>query len=69
MLQKDHANLGWSRKIINEEVYTKVQPERSLLQEVTHRRLELFGHIGRMSNIGKNKSLVFGIKDGNLKKV
>jgi len=57
MLQKD----GWSQKVINKELYTKVQPKRNLLQEMIQRKLQPFGHICRKSDSQKIKLLIFGI--------
>ena len=57
MLQKD----GWSQKVINKELYTKVQPKRNLLQEMIQRKLQPFGHICRKIDSQKIKLLIFGI--------
>jgi len=59
---------GWSRKVTNKELYTKVQPKRNLIQEVIRRKLQLFGHRCRMSISWKVKLLgFFSILYGNNK--
>lgn len=56
--------LGWIQKITNEELYRRILLNETLFQKVIQRKLTLFGHICRMSNDRKIKTLVFGIMDG-----
>ena len=56
--------ITWLQKIRNEEVYNRIPEKENLMQKVIQRKLRLFGHICRMSDDRKIKSLVFGIMDG-----
>jgi len=48
----------------NKELYEKIGQEHNLLQTVIERKLQLFGHICRMSDDRKLKILLFGKTDG-----
>ena len=52
--------IGWTQKVTNEELYRKIQLTETLLQKVIQRKLHLFGHICRMNDSRKIKTLVFG---------
>ena len=56
--------IAWSQKVSNEELYRRIQPKENLMQKIIQRMLRLFGHICRMSNDRKIKTLMFGIMDG-----
>ena len=56
--------ITWLQKIRNEEVYNRIPEKENLMQKVIQRKLRLFGHICRMSDDRKIKSLVFDIMDG-----
>lgn len=56
--------IGWIEKISNEEVYKRIQLKETLLQKVKRRKLGFFGHICRMKEDRKIKTLLFGIMDG-----
>ena len=56
--------IAWSQKVSNEELYRRIQPKENLMQKIIQRKLRLFGHICRMSNDRKIKTLMFGIMDG-----
>ena len=60
--------IGWMQKVTNEELYEIIKPEEMLLQKVIQRKLRFFGHICRMGDDRKIKTLVFGIMDGNNKR-
>ena len=60
--------IGWTQKVTNEELYRKIQLAKTLLQKVIQRKLRLFGHICRMNNSRKIKTLVFGMMDGSNKR-
>ena len=55
-------------KVSNEEVYKKIQPKETLMQKVIQRKLRLFGHICRMKDDRKIKTIMLGIMDGSNKK-
>jgi len=55
-------------KYTNEELYRKIQLAETLLQKVIQRKLRLFGHICRMNDNRKIKTLVFGMMDGSNKR-
>jgi len=56
--------IGWTQKVTNEELYRRIQLTETLLQKVIQRKLRLFGHICRMNDSRKIKTLVFGMMDG-----
>ena len=60
--------IGWTQKVTNEELYRKIQLTETLLQKVIQRKLRLFGHICRMNDSRKIKTLVFGMMDGSNKR-
>ena len=55
-------------KVTNEELYRKIQLAETLLQKVIQRKLRLFGHICRMNDSRKIKTLVFRMMDGSNKR-
>ena len=60
--------IGWVEKVSNEELYKKIQPKETLMQKVIQRKLRLFGHICRMKDDRKIKTIMLGIMDGSNKK-
>jgi len=60
--------IGWTQKVTNKELYRKIQLAETLLQKVIQRKLRLFGHICRMNDSRKIKTLVFGVMDGSNKR-
>jgi hypothetical protein len=60
--------IGWTQKINNEEVYRRVEITETLMQKIIQRKLKLFGHICRMNDDRKIKTLMFGIMEGNNKR-
>jgi hypothetical protein len=57
--------IGWTQKINNDEVYKRVDMTENLMQKIIQRKLKLFGHICRMKDDRKIKTLMFGIMEGN----
>jgi hypothetical protein len=60
--------IRWTQKITNEEIFRRVDRAETILQKAMRRKLGLFGHIARMTDDRKLKTLVFGIMDGTNKK-
>jgi len=60
--------IRWTQKITNEEIFRRVDRSETILQKAMRRKLGLFGHIARMTDDRKLKTLVFGIMDGTNKK-
>jgi len=61
---REILRIGWTQKVTNEELYRKIQLTKTLLQKVIQRKLGLFGHIWKMNDSRKIKTLVFGMMDG-----
>jgi len=59
--------IGWSQKVTNEELYTKVQPKRNPLRKEMQWKLQLLRHIFGICDSWKIKLLDFGIANGNNK--
>jgi hypothetical protein len=57
-------HLSWMQKVTNVEVRRTLHIEDDLLQNVMKRKLCLFGHICRMDNSRKIKSVMMGIMEG-----
>jgi len=60
--------MGWAQKVTNEELYRHIQLAETLLQKVIQRKLRFFGHICRMDDSRKIKTLVIGMMDGSNKR-
>ena len=60
--------VGWMEKMTNEELYRRIGPRDTLIQKVIRQKLQLFGHICRMGNSRKLKTLVFGMMEGKNKR-
>src|SRR6218665_2346911 len=60
--------IGWMQKVTNAELHRRIDLTENLMQNIITRKLELFGHICRMENDRKIKSLVFGRLDGTNKR-
>ena len=56
--------ISWTEQKTNREIYDKRGIEKDLLQRAIQRKLQLFGHICRMEDNRKLKTLIFGIVDG-----
>lgn len=57
-------HLSWTQKVTNVEVRKRLKIEDDLFQTVMKRKLGLFGHISRMNNERKIKSVMMGIMEG-----
>jgi len=51
--------------VTNVEIRKRFNAKEDLLQKVMKSKLELFGHIARMDNSRKIKSVVMGVMDGD----
>src|SRR6218665_2562783 len=60
--------IGWMQKVTNAELYRRIDLTENLMQKIITRKLELFGHICRMENDRKIKSIAFGRLDGTNKR-
>src|SRR6218665_1803084 len=60
--------IGWKQKVTNAELYRRIDLTENLMQKIITRKLELFGHICRMENGRKIKSVVFGRLEGTNKR-
>lgn len=60
--------IAWVQKVSNEDLYRRIQPKENLLQVIIQRKLRLFGHICRMNNNRKIRTLVFGMMEGTNKR-
>ena len=56
--------ISWIQKVTNVEVRRRLEIREDLLQKVMKRKLGLFGHICRMGNERKIKSVMLGSMDG-----
>ena len=54
-------------KVTNAELYRRIDLTENLMQKIITRKLELFGHICRMENDRKIKSVGFGRLEGTKK--
>lgn len=59
---------SWMDKKKNSEIRETLKIKENLMQKIIRKKLTLFGHIGRMSDERKLKSIVFGMMDGSGKK-
>src|SRR6218665_2312086 len=57
-------HLNWTMKVTNKEVRKRLNIKTDLMQTIMKRKLGLFGHICRMENSRKIKSVMLGIMDG-----
>ena len=55
-------------KITNAELYRRIDLTENLMQKIITRKLELFGHICRMKNDRKIKSVIFERLEGTNKR-
>jgi len=53
---------------INVEIRIRLNPKADLLHKLIERKVDLFGHIARMDNSGKIKSVLMGKMDGDNRK-
>jgi len=57
-------SISWTERKTNREICDKLRIENDLLQKATESKLRLFGHICRLEDNRKLKTLMFGIVDG-----
>jgi len=60
--------ISWTERKTNREICEKLRIEKDLLQRAIQRKLQAFGHICRMEDKRKLKTLMFGIVDGTNKR-
>jgi hypothetical protein len=58
-------HLNWTMKVTNKEVRRRLHIKEDLIQSVMRRKLGLFGHICRMDNNRKIKTVMMGMMDGS----
>jgi len=58
----------WKQKLTNVEIKKCLNKKEDLHQKVLKRKLELLGHIARMDNSWKFKSMVMGKMNGDSRK-
>jgi len=57
-------HLNWTMKVTNKEVRKRLNIKTDLMQTIMKRKLGLFGHICRMEDSRKIKSVMLGIMGG-----
>ena len=60
--------IRWMQKISNEEVRRRLDVKENLMQVIMKRKLGLFGHVCRMDNSRKIKSVMFGMMNGTTRR-
>ena len=61
-------HIRWNQKVINVEIRKCLNIKEDIIQKIMKRKLELFGHIVRMDDSRKIKSVMLGIMDGSNRK-
>jgi hypothetical protein len=56
--------IGWMQKVTNSELHARIEVTENLTHTIITRKLELFGHICRMGDDRKIKTVVFGRMEG-----
>ena len=56
------------QKVKNEEVRRRLDVKENLMQVIMKRKLGLFGHVCRMDDSRKIKSVMFGMMNGNTRR-
>ena len=56
--------IGWTQKVTNIELYKRIRLKENIMQKLIRRKLGLFGHICRMKDDRKIKTLMFGRMEG-----
>jgi hypothetical protein len=56
------------QKVCNEEVKRRLDVKENLMQMIMKRKLVLFGHVCRMEDSRKIKSVMFGMINGNTRR-
>src|SRR6218665_3649728 len=60
--------IDWMQKVTNAELHRRIDLTENLMQNIITRKLGLFGHICRMENDRKIKSVVFRRLEGTKKR-
>jgi hypothetical protein len=60
--------ITWMQKISNDEVRRRLNVKENLMEVIIKRKLALFGHICRMDDSRKIKTVVFGMMNGKTKR-
>ena len=60
--------IRWTQKVKNEEVRKRLGVKENLMQVIMKRKLGLFGHVCRMDDSRKLKSVMFGMMNGNTRR-
>jgi len=58
-------HLSWIQKAPNRNITEWLNIKEDLVQVVMKRKLNLLGHINRMNNIRKLRSVIMGVMEGN----
>ena len=58
-------HLNWTMNVTNKEIRSRLNIKEDLMQKIMRRKLSLFGHICRMEDDRKIKSVMLGSMDGN----
>jgi len=58
-------HLRWTQKVSNLQIRERLKIKEDLVQVVMRRKLNVFGHIARMSNSRKLGSVMMGMMKGN----
>jgi hypothetical protein len=61
-------SIRWTQKVKNEEVRRRLDVKENLMQVIMKRKLGLFGHVCRMNDSRKIKSVMFGVMNGNTRR-
>ena len=61
-------HLSWTQKVKNTQIRDKLNVRKDLVQMVMKRKLTLFGHIARMNNKRKIKTVMLGEMEGENRK-
>ena len=56
--------IDWTQKVTNAELYKRIRQKENIMQKLIGRKLRLFGHICRMKDDRKIKTLMFGRMEG-----
>ena len=60
--------LSWTQKVTNVEVRRRLNINEDIMQTIIRRKMTLFGHVCRMKNTRKIKSVMLGEMDGTARR-
>src|SRR6218665_403240 len=55
--------LKWTQKITNDTTFSRVDRKETVLQKAMRQKMGLFGHIARMGDDRKLKTVIFGVME------